>query len=343
LKPQNVMLGKFGETIVVDWGLAKVVGRTGEDSSPLTEETLRPVGDTSGDQTEMGAAVGTPAYMSPEQAAGRWDVIDPRSDVYGLGAVLYALLTGKPPLQKGNWPEMQQRIQRGDFPRPRQLKPDVPRPLEAVCLRAMALDPPARYNSAGALAGDVERWLADEPVSVYREPFPQRVGRWAQRNKPLVSGLLAVLVTAVIALSTSTWIISQEKAETERALKKANEAEVQYKGTMTRSSTMRRKLVTSLVSTADVLSRNERLAGAELYQLALLYALAADDHGGDEAEQYRRNAVQLLRRATVQGYFKAPTDVTALKTNPDLDRVREREDFRRFVEEAEARLKVRAP
>lgn len=88
LKPQNIMLGQFGETLVVDWGLAKVVGRGEDERSTHSEATLRPVGDGSGDETEMGSAVGTPAYMSPEQAAGRWDVINAVSDVYSLGAVL---------------------------------------------------------------------------------------------------------------------------------------------------------------------------------------------------------------------------------------------------------------
>ena len=164
LKPQNVMLGKFGEAVVVDWGLAKIVGRSGGGPDAEGEATLRPSGDSSEDETAMGSAVGTPAYMSPEQAAGRWDVTGPASDVYNLGAMLYALLTGRAPLEKGNWPEMQQKIQRGLFPRPREVKADVPRPLEAVCLRAMALDPPARYPSARALAAEVELWLADEPV-----------------------------------------------------------------------------------------------------------------------------------------------------------------------------------
>src|SRR5436309_14100797 len=147
------MLGKFGETLVLDWGLAKVVGRPEEVRSAGAGETLVPAGADSGpSETAMGSAVGTPAYMSPEQAAGRWDVVAQPSDVYSLGAVLYTVLTGRPPLDKADWPQMQQKIQRGDFPRPREVKPDVPRPLAAVCLKAMALDLAARHASASALA-----------------------------------------------------------------------------------------------------------------------------------------------------------------------------------------------
>jgi tetratricopeptide (TPR) repeat protein len=213
LKPQNVMLGKFGETLVVDWGLAKVVGRPEElKREPAGEATLLPESG-SGDETALGSAVGTPAYMSPEQAAGRWNVIDPRSDVYGLGAVLYTLLAGKPPLARGDWPELQQKIQRGDFPRPRQVKPDVPRALEAVCLKAMALRPEDRYRSAAALADEVERWLADEPLAAYREPVLARGRRWMRRHRTLVTATALALVTALAAAGTGLVLLGHKNRE----------------------------------------------------------------------------------------------------------------------------------
>jgi serine/threonine protein kinase len=218
LKPQNIMLGKFGETLVVDWGLAKVVGRTGEEQHDNPETTLRPVSDSSVEKTQMGSAVGTPAYMSPEQAAGRWDVIGAASDVYNLGAVLYAILTGRPPLEGDNWPELQQKIQRGDFPRPRTVKPTVPRALEAVCLRAMAMKPEERYPSARELASEIELWLADEPVGAYPEPVSDRMWRWARRRRESMAAYVASGLIAVVVLTASAWIVSIQwvEAESER-------------------------------------------------------------------------------------------------------------------------------
>jgi serine/threonine protein kinase/Flp pilus assembly protein TadD len=214
LKPANVMLGRFGETLVVDWGLAKVVGRPDEIRAASTETTLQPAdAASSGHETAFGSAIGTPAFMSPEQAAGRWDVVHTASDIYSLGAVLYILLVGRPPLTKGNWPELLQKIQRGDFPRPRQVQADVPRALEAVCLQAMALEPRDRYASAQALAADVERWLADEPVSAWRESVWVKGSRWMRRHKTLVSATAVLLVSVLAAAAAGLVLLDHANQE----------------------------------------------------------------------------------------------------------------------------------
>jgi serine/threonine protein kinase len=203
------MLGKFGETEVVDWGLARVVGRAEAGESAPPGETLRPAVGGGGAETAMGAAVGTPAYMSPEQAAGRWDVIDQRSDVYGLGAVLYTVLTSRAPIEGAHVIEVLERARRGQIPRPRALKPSVPRALEAVCRKAMALRPEDRYPSARALAAEVELWLADEPVRAYREPAMASLRRIARRHKGLVgSGMIALVLLVV-----SGWVVSLKTVE----------------------------------------------------------------------------------------------------------------------------------
>ncbi len=163
LKPSNIMLGPYGETLVVDWGLAKLVGRDDPSNEPSAEATLRSASASGSSETEAGSIVGTPAYMSPEQAEGRLELLGPLSDVYSLGATLYCLLTGRPPFEDEIIAVLRQ-VRRGEFPPPRQVEPQVPRALEAVALKAMALQPQDRYDSARELARDIERWLADEPV-----------------------------------------------------------------------------------------------------------------------------------------------------------------------------------
>jgi serine/threonine-protein kinase len=220
LKPANIMLGPYGETLVVDWGLAKSTDQA--DARPAgDEDLLRPSLSGGSMPTQVGQAVGTPPFMSPEQAAGRLDRVGPASDVYSLGATLYALLTGRAPLAGSDVGAVLQKVQKGDFRRPRQVNPRVPAALEAVCLRAMALRPEARYASAGALAEDIARWLADEPVAAYREPLRARAARWARRHRAAVGGGLALLLTAVAALSVSTVLIWREEARTDEQRRRA--------------------------------------------------------------------------------------------------------------------------
>ena len=158
LKPENIMLGPFGETLVVDWGIAKTFeGRAPEEGGG---SRLSP---TAGDPslTVPGATVGTPRYMSPEQASGELDLVGSASDVYGLGATLYCLLVGHAPFPDGDLAEVLDRVRRGIFPAPRRLRREIDPALEAICLKAMTLQPEERFSSPLALAGEIEAWLAD--------------------------------------------------------------------------------------------------------------------------------------------------------------------------------------
>ena len=138
LKPANILLGPYGETLVVDWGLAKVVGRDDPTPRPAAEMTLRPESLSGSSDTQMGTAIGTPAYMSPEQSEGRLAQIGPASDIYSLGSTLYCIATGKPPLEEGSLDDMLLRLRRGEIDAPRQVNPRVPAALEAIILKAMA-------------------------------------------------------------------------------------------------------------------------------------------------------------------------------------------------------------
>ncbi len=201
LKPGNVMVGKYGETLVVDWGLAKAVGRP-DPGAAVGERTLVPSSASGFGETLPGSVVGTPAYMSPEQAAGDLDRLGPRSDVYSLGAMLYCLLTGEPPFHGDDLGAMLRAVQRGEFPSPRSMVPSIDPALESVCLKAMATAPEGRYATPRELADDVERWTADEPVSARPEPFPERARRWMRRRRTTVTAAAVALVVATLGLAS---------------------------------------------------------------------------------------------------------------------------------------------
>jgi PAS domain S-box-containing protein len=155
LKGQNVILGDFGEVVVLDWGLAKRIGcPEGAAAAAL------PPGAAAEDsaQTVQGQALGTPSYMAPEQAAGRLDEIDRRTDVYGLGAVLYEVLTGQPPFSGPDMGEVLRKVQEEEPVPPRDYWPEVPPALEALCLRALAKRPADRPGAADELAREVQGW-----------------------------------------------------------------------------------------------------------------------------------------------------------------------------------------
>jgi eukaryotic-like serine/threonine-protein kinase len=190
LKPGNIMLGKYGETLVVDWGLAKAVDKPDPASAfDRSELPLKPVTSCTLEPTLAGSAVGTPAYMSPEQVDSRVGAPGVRSDVYCLGATLYHLLTGRAPCQAEQVGEIYEKVLAGDFPPPRSIHPRIAPALEAICLKSLARKPEDRYATAQELKADLERWLAGEPVSCYQEPFLQRMWRSGRRNPWVARGV----------------------------------------------------------------------------------------------------------------------------------------------------------
>ncbi len=228
LKPANIMLGPFGETLVVDWGLAKVlddakpapavkfpasksqpVASSGIETLVLEQDLSEgplPISANGLLQTRKSTTMGTLAYMSPEQAGA--EELTPASDIYSLGATLYHLLTNEIAFTGTGLHETIQRVKAGDFPRPRLVIKGIPLPLEAVCLKSMALRPEDRYESAGELAAEIDRWLDDEPVHARRETWWETWGRWVRRNRTSVSvGLIALVLIATLT-STAALIIN---------------------------------------------------------------------------------------------------------------------------------------
>ncbi|MBM4071877.1 MAG: tetratricopeptide repeat protein [Planctomycetes bacterium] len=284
LKPGNIMLGKYGETLVVDWGLAKVVGRSDEPPpGDTTESTLhvRLAGNSDTLGTQLGQAMGTPAYMSPEQAAGRGDV-GPASDIYSLGATLYHLLVGRPAFQEADINVLLAKVREGDFPPPRKLHRDVPRPLESICLKAMATRPEDRYTSALALAADIEHWLGDEAVSAHRETVLARAGRWLRRHRARAASAAIILVVCAVALSVSTILIGLEQLETEKARKRAEHNFLEARKQGARAETnlqaaekQRRRAETNFKEAQSERQRAEEQAAAARAQKKLADASAA--------------------------------------------------------------------
>ena len=201
LKPDNVVLGGFGEVLVLDWGLAK----TGDQPEPASA-SVEVAGSAGSQATVAGHILGTPAYMSPEQAAGDIDRIDARTDVYGLGAILFELLTGRPPHLPDKPVDVLDQIIKGPTPRASAVEPTTPPALSAICAHAMAKEPTERYASAVAFARDVECFLADEPVSVYREPLTARVARFVRRHRTGVAVSTAVALMLIIGSTVGLFV-----------------------------------------------------------------------------------------------------------------------------------------
>jgi tetratricopeptide (TPR) repeat protein/tRNA A-37 threonylcarbamoyl transferase component Bud32 len=222
IKPGNVIVGKHGETLVVDWGLAKPLGRV-EPGNDTDERTLMPTSASGSAETLPGSALGTPAYMSPEQACGDLDRLGPQSDVYSLGATLYCVLIGRPPFEAKDVGDLLRSVQRGEFAPPRQVDRSIDPALEAVCLKAMAKQQSDRYPSCRALAEDVERWIADEPVSARRDPILARLARWARRHRTAVAALGLSLATAVVLLGVSNVLVRKAERATARAFVRVKE------------------------------------------------------------------------------------------------------------------------
>jgi eukaryotic-like serine/threonine-protein kinase len=210
IKPGNIIVGKYGETLVVDWGLAKAMGKSDPGSG---ERTLRPSSGSGSAETLPGSALGTPAYMSPEQADGDLEHLGPRSDVYSLGATLYCLLTGRAPFTDGSIDTVLRSVRRGNFRPPRQVDPAIDRALEAICLKAVALKPEDRYGSCRALTEDIERWMADEPVSAWREPLSIRARRSVRRHRTLVTSTTAVLALGLAGLAGFATVVTGKNRE----------------------------------------------------------------------------------------------------------------------------------
>ena len=224
LKPLNVLVGEFGETVVIDWGIAKAkdAGDLNAGDLRAAARTMREVETGETMQTAYGQTIGSPMYMSPEQAAGALEAIDERSDVYGLGAVLYAILTGRPPYHGLSLRGFLERV--AEFP-PKpvgQLEKNAPKELAAVCARAMARAPEERYATARELAAEIEQYLSGGLVSAYTYAFHELARRFVRRYRTVLATAAAA---AVLLLFLGVYSYVRVRSERDFALAQQRTAE----------------------------------------------------------------------------------------------------------------------
>ncbi len=228
LKGQNIVLGDFGEVMVIDWGLAKVIGDDGSARTaakpPAGSDLTGLLRDSSRERTLEGSVLGTPAYMSPEQAQGRLEDIDKRTDVYGLGAILYYLLTGEAPFAGTTASQILARVIHEQPVPPRRHVATVAPELEAICLKCLSKQPADRYLSASDLASDIRNYLADVPVTAYQEPWTRRTRRWLGRHRTLATASAATLLVATMCLAVAAVLLgaANDREARARTLAEAN-------------------------------------------------------------------------------------------------------------------------
>ncbi len=219
IKPENIILGKYGEVVVLDWGLAKTIVDPGEekdDSTGSGSSKIVITGENATTRTGAGSILGTPAYMAPEQTKPQLGIIDKRTDVYGLGSTLFVLLTGTPPHRGSTVTATLQEARLNPVRRVREINRNVPRPLDAICAKATAFLPADRYEDATDLAADVERYLADEPIAIFRDQVMTRARRWIRRNRIKFSVGLAILPMITVGLLVWCLVLQQRLTESER-------------------------------------------------------------------------------------------------------------------------------
>lgn len=235
LKPMNIMIGEFGETVLIDWGIAKVKGQDDIHAKGLQEtfHAMRVSSTEATAKTMYGQTIGSPYFMPAEQAMGRTDLIDERSDVYSLGAVLYVILTGQMPYAGNNVREFMGKVGQVE-PKPvRELEPMAPPELAAIVRKAMALVPENRYQSAKELTDEVQRFLSGGNVSAYDYSLMETAKRLYKKHKVKINvslgAAIALIVFSVIYSVNVTF--QKNRAEAAEAQAKANEQEaIKQKG-----------------------------------------------------------------------------------------------------------------
>ncbi len=258
IKPGNIMIGEFGETVVLDWGLAKSLQDDTErpDNFAETLRAFRMSSSVEATQTTYGQVLGTPVYMPPEQAKGDLDQIDERSDVYSLGAVLYEILTGKGPYERGKPKAVLQKVL-SDRPAPvLSVEPLAPPELAAICDRAMERDRTRRYADAKELASEISRFQTGSLVAAYRYSLGDYLRRWVKRHKTvaLTAGASALLIVAL----TVVYVLTLQHKNVQLAVSRNREQIQRVNAEQARDRAERQQYVATIRLAAEYLDSHHR-------------------------------------------------------------------------------------
>jgi putative hemolysin len=271
LKPHNVLLSEDRTPKITDFGLAKRV-------------------EGGGELTATGAVVGTPSYMAPEQAGGKGKEVGPAADVYALGAILYEMLTGRPPFQGPTALDTLLQVVGNEPVAVRVLQPKVPRDLETICLKCLQKEPRKRYGSAEELAEDLRRFQAGEPITARPVGVAERVAKWVKR-RPAVAALLAlVLLLTAVGLGGIAWAYGEALRERNNAQTEATNARLAEKKTQDQLQETERALANSKVVLADAFWRAGKVA-------------LARDRLDEVPDELRLWEWRYLKRTTTGGLF----------------------------------------
>ena len=262
IKPDNVMLGEFGETVVLDWGLAKVKGTDDIRDSELKRDlALLQEHDTA--KTVDGAAIGTPAYMSPEQAEGAVEEIDESSDVWSLGAVLYEMLTGRPPYEGVTPYEIIGKVIKDEVRPPREVDPTIPPELAAIVSKALHRGKAGRYASAAEVADEMQAYLTGARIQAYDYSSWELFVGFVRKRKVASASVLVVLL--VILASSIVLFGAYRDADAQRQRAVANEAQAHQSEVEAHYN-----LAIALRDRADLLLERRDALGARIYAAASL-------------------------------------------------------------------------
>ncbi|MCA9136802.1 MAG: protein kinase [Planctomycetales bacterium] len=287
LKPENILFDSEGDVAesysadaarIVDFGLAKSV-------------------DTDDGDTRSGAVMGTPAYMSPEQAAGDSDETTRASDVYALGAVLYESLTGRAPLKRESYADTMVALQSQPPIPPQRINPDCPKDLEAICLKCLEKKPESRYGSATELADDLDRLLSGQPVRARRLTRAEEMRRWCTRN-PAFAALSATILVLITLLATASTAAALVLADARRETLQSLAAEIEAKDSATKSEDLAQRALFEARLAHVRAGRQSKAVGQRLKAVEVAAKAAAQiprlRFGADERLLLRNEAIAAL-------------------------------------------------